>query len=348
MSGLRGAPRRTRGHAPGPRDRRVNAGADFTPLAIAVGHASDVPGGTGLTVIRGVEAPLRCGATVVGRATGTREIDATSPLHLVDRIDAVVLTGGSAYGLDAAGGVMRWMEERGRGFPVGGGVVPIVPAAVIFDLAPCGRFDARPTADMGYAAADRATTVGIAQGSVGAGTGATVGKAAGRDYAMKGGIGCATITAGSLTVGAVAVVNAIGDVRDGAGSILAGARDAAGGFLDARVALANAAPAERFGSTGLRNTTLALVAVNALMTRIELRQLSTAASAALYRRITPTGTTVDGDIVFAVGPTSGVPAAALQIEILAVAALEQAIENAVRFAEGRDGIPGLADVAAGP
>ena len=116
---------------------------------MAVGHASDNIGATGVTVVRGIDAPFRAGCALLGRATGTRELDALSPRHLVNRVDAIVLTGGSAFGLDAAGGVMRWMEERGRGFPVGVAVVPIVPAAVVFDLAPCGSPTARPTRGAG-------------------------------------------------------------------------------------------------------------------------------------------------------------------------------------------------------
>src|SRR5205823_10908782 len=130
--------------------------ADFRALGVAVGHGTDADGATGVTVVRGIDAPLRAGASVFGRATGTRELHSLSVDHLVDRIDAVMLTGGSAYGLDAAAGIMRWMEERGRGFTVPGGVVPIVPAAVIFDLAPLGRFDARPTAAMAYDACESA------------------------------------------------------------------------------------------------------------------------------------------------------------------------------------------------
>ena len=321
----------------------MTAGADFTPLGIAVGHASDAEGGTGLTVVRGIDAAMRCSAAIIGRATGTRELDASSPFHLVDRIDAVVLTGGSAYGLDSAGGVMRWMEERGRGFPVGAGVVPIVPAAVVFDLAPFGRFDARPTAAMGHAAAESASSRHIAQGSVGAGTGTTVGKAAGRTGMMKGGVGLATVSSDALVVGAIAVVNAFGDVRDASGRILAGARSDGGGFADARALLAAGVTHRRFGETAMQNTTLAVVATNIVLSRVELRQLAFAASAALYRRITPTGTSVDGDIIFALGPMAGDAAPVMQVESLAVDALEQAIENAVRFAVGREGVPGLAD-----
>jgi L-aminopeptidase/D-esterase-like protein len=295
---------------------RPDAAADFGALGVVVGHATDADGGTGLTVVRGARGALRAAAAVVGRATGTRELHALAPDHLVDRVDAVLLTGGSAYGLDAAAGVMRWMEERGRGFPVGPGVVPIVPAAVIFDLAPLGRFDARPTAAMAYEACERAVARGVAEGSVGAGTGATVGKAAGVERAMKGGVGAAVAgRAGDLPVGAVAVVNAFGDVRDAAGRIVAGARADGGGFLDAaRLAAEGGGARGRFdelASAALavdaagRNTTIAVVAVGVPLSRPELAQVARAATAALHRRITPAGTKFDGDVVFAVSPVEG-------------------------------------------
>ena len=322
----------------------AGAGADWTPLGLAVGHATDADGATGLTIVRGIEAPFRGGAAVLGRATGTRELDALSPHHLVDRVDAVVLTGGSAFGLDCAAGVMRWMAERGRGFAVGAGaVVPIVPAAVVFDLFPLGSPAARPTADMAYAACDRARSSGIEEGSVGAGAGTTVGKGLGVPYAMKGGVGCWVERAGELTVGAIAVVNALGDVRDAEGRILAGARGADGAFLDVQRSLRRGGAAG-FDDLAMHNTTLALVAASAALSRAELHQLAGAAGAALARRITPAGTSFDGDVVFALGPTAGAARApAILVEALAVAALETAIERAVRLARGRDGVPGLAD-----
>jgi L-aminopeptidase/D-esterase-like protein len=322
---------------------------DLSPWGLAVGHATDNAGVTGLTVVRGIDAPFRAGAAVLGRATGTRELLTLSPEHLVDRVDAIVFTGGSAYGLDAAGGVMRWMEERARGFAVDGGVVPIVPAAVIFDLAPLGRFDARPTSAMAYAACDDARSNGVEEGSVGAGTGATVGKVVGRAWAMKGGFGCATARDAGARVVAMAVVNALGDVRGADGSIIAGARSHDGGFLDSARLAAAGELARRIGDVTSENTTLALVGVDSPLTRLELAALARAASAALYRRITPTGTSLDGDVVFAVSPIDGrrkrVGAGALHVEALAVQALESAIERAVRTARGRDGIPGLADGA---
>ena len=346
--------------------------ADFGVLGVAVGHATDLEGATGLTVLRGVDAPLRAGAAVFGRATGSRELHSLHVDHLVDRIDALMLTGGSAYGLDAAAGVMRWMEERGRGFAVGGGVVPIVPAAVVFDLAPLGRFSARPTAAMAYDACDRASPSNILEGSVGAGTGATVGKIGGASGAMKGGFGCALESAGAAGphVGAVAVVNALGDVRDAQGAIIAGARapgtrQASGWrFVDTAAAIARGTGRRRDAASelpsasdsGLQNTTLAAVISSVPLGRVELGQLARAAGAALFRRITPAGTTVDGDVIFALAPMpaasgenrSAVTAAsgagtAMQIEALAVVALERAIERAVRLARGRDGVPGLAD-----
>src|SRR3954447_15124206 len=204
---------------------------------LVVGHATDIGGGRGCRVIWGAKAPFRCSVAVVGRATGTRELALLSPGQLVDRVDAILLAGGSAYGLDAAAGGMRWMEERRRGFDVGAGVVPIVPAAVLFDLAPLGRFDARPSAAMGHDACEQATA-DVVEGSVGAGTGATVGKAAGPSGAMKGGLGCGAASAGKLEVRAIAAVNALGDVRDGEGRIVAGARDASGAWIDSAAWLA--------------------------------------------------------------------------------------------------------------
>jgi L-aminopeptidase/D-esterase-like protein len=298
---------------------------------LVVGHATDIAGATGCTVIRGATDPFRCSVAVVGRATGTRELALLSPGQLVDRVDAILLTGGSAYGLDAASGVMRWMEERRRGFDVGAGVVPIVPAAVLFDLAPLGRFDARPTPSMAYEACERASA-DVVEGSVGAGTGATVGKVTGPAGAMKGGVGGGAATAGDLEVRAIAVVNALGDVRDDTGRIAAGARDADGAWIDSAAWLAKGAMGStRFDSLAGRSTTLCVVATNARLDLPALGALARAASAALYRRITPAGTPFDGDVVFTTSPmTGGVDAPLAQIEALAVRALETAIERGVR------------------
>jgi L-aminopeptidase/D-esterase-like protein len=303
----------------------------FAACGLVVGHATDVVGATGCTVVRGADKPFRCAVHVVGRATGTREFALLDPAHLVDRADAIFLSGGSAYGIDAAGGVMQWMEEHGRGFPVGDGVVPIVPAAVIFDLAPLGSFKARPTAAMAYDACDCATAE-VVEGSVGAGTGATVGKVSGPTHAMKGGLGVGRASAGALQVCALAVVNALGDVRDGSGSIIAGARIDASRWLDSakHMAIGDASQLE-FDSLAGRNTTLCVVATNADLSRLQLGGVARAAAAALYRRITPVATSFDGDIVFATSPIkNAMTATPAQVEALAVLALERAIERAVR------------------
>lgn len=300
-------------------------------------------GATGCTVIRGIDGPMRGAACVFGRATGTRELETLSPSHAAGRVDALLLTGGSAYGLDAAAGVMRWMEEHKRGFDVGAGVVPIVPAAVIFDLAPLGDFNARPTPDMAFAACDSATPTGFAEGSVGAGTGATVGKGAGRAHTMKGGFGAAMRTAADVQVCAMAVVNALGDVRDANGKILAGARNERGEFLDGAKVIASQSSTPKFGTLTPQNTTLCVVATNVALERGELAQLARAAGAALFRRITPAGTSFDGDVVFALCRPDGPRGLLMPIELNAVAALEEAIERGVRLAAGRDGVPGLAD-----
>jgi L-aminopeptidase/D-esterase-like protein len=336
---------------PGEAQRRskagfVNPGADLVALGfgIAVGHATDEQGGTGLTVVRGVDAPLRASAHVLGRATGTRELALLDAGASNDRIDAVLLTGGSAYGLDAAAGVMRWMEERGRGFAIAGGVVPIVPAAVVFDLAPLGRFDARPGAEMAYRACDDAVSRSIPEGSVGAGTGCTVGKALGPRRAMKGGVGVGIggqPGGAGVMAAAVAAVNAFGHVRDFDGTIVAGPRGEDGRPADTERLIADGHLLRGMGGGG--HTTIAVVALNVSLSKVELQQVARAASAACYRRIGPAGTSFDGDVIFAVSPMEGRRAPLIQAEVAATAALEDAILRAVRLATGREGLPGLAD-----
>lgn len=301
-------------------------------FGLAVGHATDAAGATGCTVIRGISDPLRAAGVVLGRATGSRELALLEPGHLVERVDAVLLTGGSAYGLDAAAGVMRWMEERKRGFAVGPGVVPIVPAAVIFDLLPFGRFDARPTPQMAYDACESATSDGIAEGSVGVGTGATLGKLRGAAGAMKGGFAVAVAEGNGAACAALVVVNAFGDVRDTAGRIIAGARHEDGSFVDTARALAAGAP--RGGFVAGTNTTLAVVAMDAAFSRLELQAIARSAGAGLLERITPAGTISDGDVVFALAPMerAGATPTLPQAEQLARQALGAAIERAARLA----------------
>src|SRR6266851_5469382 len=311
---------------------------------ISVGHWTDLERATGCTVVLGPEGGMRAACAVRGRATGTRELDALNPRHLVDRIDAVLLTGGSAYGLGAADGVMRWLKERGRGLPVGSaGIVPIVPTAVIFDfdLAPGGKADRWATADDAYRACTAAGGGDVAEGSVGAGAGAAVGKALGPRAAMKGGVGSWAATGGDIVVGALVVLNAVGNILDGSGAILAGARGAGGKLVDALEHFARGgAP---FGAVAARNTTLAVVATNATLDRTGLAALAHAAGDALARRIVPYGTLFDGDLVFAVSTAAAAPATPLQAEALAALAVPTAVERAVRLARGLRDIPGLAD-----
>src|SRR5947209_6365556 len=296
-----------------------SAPASLTAVrGISVGHWTDLERATGCSVVLGPESGMRAACAVRGRATGTRELDALNPRHVVDRIDAVLLTGGSAFGLGAADGVMRWLKERGRGLPVGSaGIVPIVPTAVIFDfdLAPGGKADRWPTADDAYRACT-AASADVVEGSVGAGTGATVGKALGPRAAMKGGVGSWAASGGDIVVGALVVLNAVGNILDGAGAVLAGARAADGTFADALTHFARGgAP---FGAVGKgRNTTLAVVATNATLDRIALEALAHAAGDALARRIVPYGTLFDGDAVFAVSTATAAPATPLQTEALA-------------------------------
>lgn len=312
---------------------------------VLVGHATDAPGGTGCTVVLAPREGMPCTAQVRGRATGTRELESCRPESLAGRVDAIVLTGGSAYGLAAADGVMRWLESRRRGFEIGPGVVPIVPAAVVFDLMPCGRFDARPGPEMGARACDDAGEE-VAEGSVGAGTGATVGKALGPGRAMKGGVGTWSVRAGEVVVGALAVVNAFGDVVDASGRVIAGARGDDGRLSGSAAYLSAGGPA--FGALAAsqreaaHQTTLVVVATNAALSRLSLGGVAGAAAVGVARRILPAGTQFDGDVVFA-GSAGQLEAAPIQVEQLAREATEMAVERAVRLARGRDGVPGLAD-----
>ena len=309
---------------------------------ITVGHWTHASGGTGCTAILAPPGGMRAAAAIRGRATGTREFDALSPRHLVPHVDALLLTGGSAYGLGAADGVMRWLRERGRGLSVGpSAVVPIVPAAVIFDL-PADGSARWPAAENGFAACDAAGTE-IVEGSVGVGAGATVGKVLGLDHAMKGGVGTWAVRAGDVVVGALVAVNALGDVRDADGKILAGARGDDGTLRDAQAYLAQGGALFGRMAAATSNTTLAVIATNVALDRIALEELGRSGCDALARRITPYGTLFDGDICFALS-TATVPAAGpLQVEALAAEAVMTALERAVRLARGTPDVPGLAD-----
>ncbi len=305
---------------------------------IRVGHISDFKALTGCTVIL-CESGCVAGVDVRGAASGTAELDVLSPLHVTDRIHAIVLAGGSAFGLEAAAGVRRYLERRKVGFPFGGGVVPIVPAAILFDLA-IGDGHTHPTREMGEAASAAATTNAVEEGCVGAGTGATVGKMLGMKQAMKGGIGSFTVTlAGGVMVSSLVAVNALGDVRDPRNrEIVAGVRISADSkeFADGERLLLNGTPIGGARS----NTTLAVVATNARLTKIGATKLAQFAGLGMARTLSPVNTSVDGDLVFALS----VGDASANLDSLGIAAAEatgQAILRAVRMARTLGGVPGL-------
>lgn len=310
----------------------ASANSSLTAVpGIAVGHAQDAEARTGCTVVLG---PFRAAADVRGLASGTRELDTLSPLHIVDRVDAILLTGGSAYGLAAADGVARWLEERGRGFATSAARVAIVPAAVIFDLG-VGRSDRRPDAAMGRAACEAANREPVPEGAVGAGTGATVGKVRGLGHASAAGVGTAAETVAGFTVAALAVVNAFGDVLDREGRILAGARDDDGAFLDSARWIRERGGPEGFGgrTRTLENTTLAVVATDRPFTRLALQVIARAAMNAIVRQVAPATTPFDGDVVFACStgePARGAgPGEIVRFGLWAEEVLRRAIERAV-------------------
>ncbi|MFQ5576199.1 MAG: P1 family peptidase [Anaerolineae bacterium] len=306
---------------------------------LQVGHYTDADAVTGCTVILCPEGAV-AGVDVRGSAPGTRETDLLNPINMVPGVHAVLLTGGSAYGLDAAGGVMRRLEERGIGFNVGVGVVPIVPAAVLFDLA-VGRADVRPGPAEGYAACDAASTAPVAEGNVGAGTGATVGKLFGPGLATKSGLGSAARQIhGGITVGALAAVNAFGDVVDPAtGRIIAGARLPDGSGYAGTLARMHGDPGGTLFAFG-QNTTLAVVATDAALTKPAAAKIAQMAHDGLAQTIRPVHTMFDGDTVFALGTgQAGAGADAGILGAVAAAALAEAVLRAVRQAVALAGIP---------
>ena len=308
-------------------------------VGIMVGHASDAHAATGCTVIVCRQGAVG-GVDVRGSAPGTRETDALRPMTLVERVHAVLLTGGSAFGLAAADGVVRYLEEQGIGFDAVVAKVPIVPAAVIFDLM-IGSATVRPTAEMGYAAARGASAGPVDEGSVGAGTGATVGKVLGPQTAMKGGVGTWAVSLpGGVIVGALVVVNAFGDViNDGTGQVLAGARDPhTGHFLNTAQALMGGTRAPGFSA----NSTVGVIATNAALTKEQANKLAQVGHDGLARVISPVHTMFDGDTVFAL--SAGVAKADfMAVGTAAVHAIAESIKRAVRLAKGWGKIAGLAD-----
>jgi L-aminopeptidase/D-esterase-like protein len=314
-------------------------------LGFLVGHASDFENFTGCTVI--LCPPQTIGsADVRGSAAGTRQMDALVGLHVVDEVHGVCIAGGSAFGLDAAGGAMEFLEERGQGFDVAITRVPTVPTAVIYDLA-VGNCRRRPDKAMGYAACQSAQNLPQGDGSIGAGVGATVGKLLGVQQATKGGLGTSFLTGpGGLQVGALAVVNAFGDVVDpGTGTILAGARRDRDSheFVDTAAMLRQGFVRQKFGEF---NTTIGVVATNAGLTREQARKIAQMGHNALARCIRPVHTLFDGDIVFVLA-TPEVSADLHVLGVLAEAALERAILSAVQSARGLGVVPACQDLHPG-
>jgi len=317
--------------------RRTTSSITDVP-GIRIGHWTDRRAATGCTVLL-PDRPAVAGLDVRGAAPGTRETDLLRPGNLVERVHAVVLAGGSAFGLDAASGVMRYLAERGVGFQFGRAVVPIVPAAILFDLG-VGRHDRWPDADAGYLAASRARRT-TPEGNVGAGTGATVGKALGPECAMKGGLGTASERGhGGLIAGALAAVNASGDVVDpDTGRLIAGARRPDGTFADTVEVLREGklwrpeAPGE--------NTVLVVVATNAALTKEQANRLATVCHDGIARAVRPAHTPGDGDVVFTLA-TGDLPvdlAGYRTLEAIATRAVERAIVRGVLAAEPLFGLP---------
>ena len=314
---------------------------------IEVGHHTLATRPTGCTVVL-TGAGAVAGVDVRGGAPGTRETDLLEPAKTVQRVHGIVLAGGSAFGLDAAGGVVRYLSERGIGYDTRVARVPIVPAAILFDLG-IGDPTIRPGPDCGYRAAASATAGPVAEGNVGAGAGATVGKLGGAGRAMKGGVGSAAITVpDGLVVAALAAVNAVGDIVDPAtGRVVAGVRTADGERLaDARTLLRAGADG---GGRPRENTTLGIVATNATLTQAEATAVARMAHDGLARAIVPAHTPADGDAIFALatGRLDG-PVGVGTVGALAAEAMAEAIVRAVRAADGIPGYPAARDLAPRP
>jgi L-aminopeptidase/D-esterase-like protein len=328
--------------------RKLNAITDIP--GIRVGHASDFKALTGCTVVLCEEGAVG-GIDIRGTAAGTRQIDALTPLHLVDKIHAILLAGGSAFGLDAAGGVMTYLEEREKGFNVNETRVPIVPAAIIFDLG-MGDPRVRPGHQMGYQACLNSSKE-VEEGSVGAGTGATVGKLFGIDRAMKGGLGTSSIHGPKgLIVGALVVVNAFGDVIDpNSNQILAGARRSKKSLqlANSSMWMKKGATREQFrnripSDIAVCNTTLGIIATNANLSKKAVHQVAQIAHLGLAKVISPLHTTFDGDLLFAISYGSK-RADVNTIGLLGEVTLMEAVKRAITRADGFGMIPAYKDLA---
>jgi L-aminopeptidase/D-esterase-like protein len=325
-------------------DLRAASGSLTDVTGLKVGHFTDPRRPTGCTVVL-CESGAVCGVDVRGGAPGTRETDLLKSENTVQQVHAVLLTGGSAFGLDAATGVMQWLEVRSVGLKVGPALVPIVPAAVLFDLW-VGDHRIRPDASAGHSACEAATDGPVQEGNVGAGTGAAVGKLFGIGRAMKGGIGTASARVGGVTVAALVAVNAVGDVIGEDGQVLAGARTADG----QRLARTTAALMQGEGPQRLlpgASTTIGLVATDATLTKAQANKLASLAHHGLSRAVDPI-TTHDGDTLFALATGHAGPVDELSgLGAVAAELVAQAIRRAVRAAQGlpAHGLPAWRDLA---
>jgi L-aminopeptidase/D-esterase-like protein len=330
-------------------DDKIKNGLTDVP-GIRVGHAHNLEAGTGCTVVL-CEGGAVGGVDQRGGAPGTRETDALHPMHLVNQVHGVVLAGGSAFGLEAAGGAARYLEERGVGFDTGVARVPIVPAAILFDLG-FGRADVRPDGEMGYQACLNASEGPVEEGNVGAGAGATVGKILGMGQAMKAGIGTSSVKIGDkLIVAALAAVNAFGDVIDPLnGKIMAGARasnpegqerKAEGYFADTLEVMKSLAMASDAEFSGRQNTVIGVVATNAQLNKEQANKVAQMAQDGLARTIRPAHTMVDGDTIFALA-TGEVAADVNLVGAVAAEVFSQAILRGITMAKSAKGLPGLA------
>ena len=303
-----------------------NTGSITRVAGIEVGHFTDTRRPTGCTVVMAREGAV-AGVDVRGAAPGTRETDLLHPSNLVDKVHAIMLAGGSAWGLEAATGAVRWLEERGVGLDVAVGRLPIVPAAVLFDLL-VGDMRIRPDAAAGYAACAAASSADPAEGNVGAGAGAVVGKVFGIQHAMKGGVGTASVTVDGVTVGALIACNALGDVIDpDTAQVMAGARTDDGRALrDTRRALLRGQPPQPLLAG--TNTTIGVVATDAILTKAQAHRLAISAHDGLARSINPVHTMSDGDTLFSLG--TGRAGKSLGMMVLATMAAEATARATVR------------------
>jgi L-aminopeptidase/D-esterase-like protein len=312
---------------------------------IRVGHASDLEAKTGVTVAlppdRGVTAAVHVG----GNASSTRQMDSLNPSHIVDRAHGICFCGGSAFGLDAAGGVQAALEDQGVGVPVVGVTIPIVPTAAIFDLN-FGDGSVRPNGAMGRQACLNAEAGPIELGSVGAGTGASLGKLFGIEQGMKGGVGSASLVSGDLVVGALVVVNAYGDVTDSDGTLLAGCRTGPSSLELADAAKLLQEGKARSRQISVENTTLALVAANVRLDKITAARIAAQASLGLGQVIRPFHSHIDGDLTIVLG-AGQLDEDQNRIGLMAAGVLQKAVEKAVRSADGFGIVPAWRDLNRG-